>query len=468
MCDSNDLSGRQSKKFKSKKTYKSLKSEALDRQTVNKKLCLRSNSHKRQSFSERICDDLCEEILQYLSLEDKLKLEGVSKQFQRTVLKKNYELIIDTKIRKNKNNDKFLIIGNTFYDLKSFELLLKKCPNITTIELRVFDKYYLNEVFRLITKYCDNLREIKSIRAINIKNHKEFQRKFGQKIKTFDRLHQPIDYNLFPNIEKIVSDLKSSRSKRILPQLKLKQLNNLTMYIGEGDIVKTYVDTFPTLKYFELKNWCENSDSVYRSLDYISNLKNLIYFGFRSVYRENTKLFCDSLKRMAKKCQKLKSIECQFGISSDNSDIRQIFSSFVAFPALKRLDLCLEFNYLPDFDLNEFNSFEAFKGLSNITHLTLHLMGYWNLFLNIWHILTDVDIYLPKLQYLEIYSLRTNSFKITPEEVTQMADILSRLSRLQTLKLLFFKGVDFSEIEVKIREKCRKIRTIYIQNSSYY
>ena len=40
----------------SKKRQKSSGSEALDRQTVNKK-----------SFSDRICDDLCEEILQYLS-----------------------------------------------------------------------------------------------------------------------------------------------------------------------------------------------------------------------------------------------------------------------------------------------------------------------------------------------------------------------------------------------------------------
>ena len=289
------------------------------------------------------------------------------------------------------------------------------------------------EVFRLITKYCNNLREIKTTYLMNIKNHKEFQRKFGQKIKFFDRLLKPIDYNLFPNIEKIYCDISYRNLKRVLPQLKLKQLKNLTMDIQEGEIVNTYVDTFPTLEYFCLKNWPQNSDVIYHSLDYISNLKNLKHFGFRIVYRENTKLFCDSMKRMANKCQKLKSIECEFDISSNNSDIRQIFSSFVAFPALKRLHLSLSFNDLPDFDLDEFESFEAFKGLSNITHLTLRLICYWDLFLKIWHILKDIDIYLPKLQYLEI----ADSFKLTAEEVTQMADILSRLSRLQTLETPF-------------------------------
>ena len=72
-----------SKKCQSKKRLKSSGSEAFNRQTVSEK-CLRCELQNRQSFSDRICDDLCEEILQYLSLEDKLKLEGVSKQFQRT------------------------------------------------------------------------------------------------------------------------------------------------------------------------------------------------------------------------------------------------------------------------------------------------------------------------------------------------------------------------------------------------
>ena len=81
----------------------------------NKRLCLRSdsqNSHsfsdclvnkfeskednyRRDSFDDRFCDDLSEVILQYLSLEDKLRLECVSKQFQRTVFQRQYELYID-------------------------------------------------------------------------------------------------------------------------------------------------------------------------------------------------------------------------------------------------------------------------------------------------------------------------------------------------------------------------------------
>ena len=53
-----------------------------------------------------------------------------------------------------------------------------------------------------------------------------------------------------------------------------------------------------------------------------------------------------------------------------------------------------------------------------------------------------------------------NKFDTTPEGITQMADILSRLSRLETLKLKFKKGIDFKPIEEQITEKCKKIKEI--------
>ena len=59
--------------------------------SLSKRLCLRSDSQKRQSFSERICDDLSQ-VIQYLLIEDKLRYECVSKQFQRTVFEKQFVL----------------------------------------------------------------------------------------------------------------------------------------------------------------------------------------------------------------------------------------------------------------------------------------------------------------------------------------------------------------------------------------
>src|SRR6267154_1569112 len=95
----------------------------------------------RQTFSDRICDDLSEVLLSYLSFEDKIRFECVSQQFARTVYQKQYELIID-------NNS---IIKNI--DSKSFELLLKKCEFIRSIKF-IANIESVNEMIELITKYC--------------------------------------------------------------------------------------------------------------------------------------------------------------------------------------------------------------------------------------------------------------------------------------------------------------------------
>ena len=425
-------------------------------------LYLSNVSQNRQSFSDRICDDLCEEILQYLSLEDKLKLEGVSKQFQRTVLKKQYELTIKTmQYRKVTDKDKHLLIENMFIDLESFEKLLKKCPNIRSFELKEPEEECdYNEVFRLITKYCNNLREIDfGENEINDENIEEFQRKFGQQIKSLDYLNEAIGYNLFPNIERLKFD-DYNDLEEVIPRLKLNKLKKIELSLKkrQENLVKTCVDTFPTLTHLYLDFKTENEKTFYKSLEFSSNLKHLIDFRFDSGFAENTELFCDSLKRMANKCQKLKSFECNLVIT-ENLDIKQLLSSLEAFPALKRLNLCVSGDFFNENISKNIFSFEAFKGLSNITHLTLYI----NYYLFNETIFKDIDINLPNIQYLEFKA----SLNPSPEEVTQMADILSRLSRLQTLKLVFRKGINYNEIEVKIREKCRKIRLIDIKHYNY-
>ena len=159
---------------------------------------------------------------------------------------------------------------------------------------------------------------------------------------------------------------------------------------------------------------------------------------------------------MANNCQNLKSIVCRFDFNSQNSGLRQLLSHLKAFPALKRLNfwLHLDNNEVEDnIDVNQLFSFELFKGFENITHLTLLFSGEKE------SILKGIDINLPKLQYLKISRI----FDTTPEEVKEMGNILSRLSRLETLKLRFKSEVDFKPIEEQITEKCRKIRKIEIK-----
>ena len=112
----------------------------------NKRICLVIDSEKRQSFSERICDDLCPHILQYLSLEDKLRLDCVSQQFQRSIITSQRVISLDS--RRDDNN--WLI---------KLETLLKKSSNVR--EVRNPDIYYnksdYNKAIELIIKYINKL-----------------------------------------------------------------------------------------------------------------------------------------------------------------------------------------------------------------------------------------------------------------------------------------------------------------------
>ena len=163
------------------------------------------------------------------------------------------------------------------------------------------------------------------------------------------------------------------------------------------------------------------------------------------------------LKQLVKKFQRLDCLQKLNGLSIAfmESNFRLILSQLKAFPALKTLKLWADYPLI-DFTF----SFKRFKGFSNITHLSLYL-NLCNQSKNE-EMLKQIDINLPKLKYLEIRDI----FDTTPEGVHQIADILSRLSRLETLKLKFEFGVDFKPIEEQITKKCTKIKEIDIRSVS--
>ena len=169
------------------------------------------------------------------------------------------------------------------------------------------------------------------------------------------------------------------------------------------------------------------------------------------------------LKTLAKKFQRLDCLQKleTLSLAFRDSDLRGFWPQLKAFPALKRLDLWTDINgwnlVVEQHNQRDFGhcfTFEAFEGLSNITHLTLDFNSsqFYATFFE--GNLKDIDINLPNLHYLQI----KDKFNTTLKGVTQMADILSRLSRLETLKLQFRSGVDFMPIREQITEKCRKIK----------
>ena len=293
------------------------------------------DNYRRDSFDDRFCDDLSEVLLQFLSFEDKLRFECVSKQFQRTVFQRQYKLKIslcpDYYIVYLKSK---ISISNTYSRTKrdliyyhiedqsmhSFKALLKKCSNTKSIKLQEPD---LN--FRIVVSIYDKYARI-----------------------LYDRL---FEYN------------------RI----------------------------------------------------------------------------CGLFEQMANYCQNLKSIGCGFVIYDKNSDIRQFLTQLNAFPALKRLNLCLYLEKGHNIDVNELFSFELSKSLRKITHLTLDFdrgralrLSRRSSRLNKKHINSQEP------PYLEIKDIVDE----TLDGVTQMSDILRRKSQksewvLET-RCLKFKLIDYN------------------------
>ena len=102
-------SNEETKDMSSHNNEKSLKTNVLN--------ILSTNDSKRDSFETRICDDLSQYILQFLSFKDKLNFECVSKQFQRSVFNR---LLLDL---------------DYMSSISALKAMLKKCPNVRSIDL---------------------------------------------------------------------------------------------------------------------------------------------------------------------------------------------------------------------------------------------------------------------------------------------------------------------------------------------
>ena len=108
--------------------------------------------YRRDSFDDRICDDLCEDLLSYLPIEDKIRMQCVSKQFRRLLHRRQYDLTVSRQT-----------LGHRYrraFDAKTFESLLKRFPLITFISVDLIGHESGDQLIELITKYCKHLKAI--------------------------------------------------------------------------------------------------------------------------------------------------------------------------------------------------------------------------------------------------------------------------------------------------------------------
>ena len=128
---------------------------------------------------DRLGDDLTEEVLQYLTLEDKIRLECVPKQWRRLLFNKRFD--IELKVISENSNE--INSRKVFYlNEQVLELVVKKCPNI-----RKVSRFQRGKVLSMIVQYCHHLKALKLTDISSDDNTLSFFRKYLGKYR--DRIH---------------------------------------------------------------------------------------------------------------------------------------------------------------------------------------------------------------------------------------------------------------------------------------
>ena len=143
--------------------------------------------YAKNSF-DRFGDDVYEEILQYLTFEDKIRLECVSKQWKRCVYQRQYVIeVFDLDISNTHNSLNRLSKLKVYkrkLNVKAFQSVLKKCPNIKTVFIGINVE---SKVLSMIGRYCHCIKSLK-YRKINPSmiasfRTKKFFRMYGHKLE---------------------------------------------------------------------------------------------------------------------------------------------------------------------------------------------------------------------------------------------------------------------------------------------
>ena len=166
--------------------------------------------YAKNSF-DRFGDDLTEEVLQYLTLEDKIRLECVSKQWQRYVFRKQSVIeIVDNKTHNSLNE---LLDNRKQLNEQHLESVLKKFPNIRKVN---FICKIDSSMLSLIGRYCHRIKSL-SYEYSNEDKSLNFFRTYGHKLEELNLREPNEDVIEILNYVQMLRKLKLIFGLRVLP-----------------------------------------------------------------------------------------------------------------------------------------------------------------------------------------------------------------------------------------------------------
>jgi hypothetical protein len=415
-----------------------------------------NKKYSKQSF-DRFGDDLCQLLLSYLSISDKIRFECVSKQWQRLIFNSQFKLIISGG-EGNHTISELLLKSKKFkhlFNLKkdSFEILLKKLKSINEI---VIDNYCIidGQIVEYIYDNCVHLERFVCT-SIKIENFSEthlrqFCAKCGQKLKLiqFDGINEiemRTILRLSPNIRSVniknnnfITRIESLFIHSITKQLLSPKLDSIYISCYCVDDLMAFADKYSQqIKKIEIKFMSNYliANVMNNALKQISRFVNLetLYLLIYNHQKGPIYPIDDGLQMIAIKCTKLKHFICEM---TQNLVSGQLFEVFSNFTSLQTCKISTTYEHHSDY-----GSITDLKYCSNLTHLTLYLK-----YLSDKHF-KDIHLYLPKLKS---FKLNTSNGFITDQT-------LHCLAKLRKLSVIEISGITSSMFKITDAAVCNTI-----------
>ena len=244
-----------------------------------------------------------------------------------------------------------------------------------------------------------------------------------------------------PNIEELIINTFDSQ----LSQIKFNRLKSFkvsTIFEKDFNAFELFIENnTKTLKHLKVSGYY-NEVSTKRFLKIITKSVNLVHFSTDLGMFD--KYLIQEWTQIANNCKQLKSLKVSLNHSTLNQSLRLNDERLSTLRGLKRLEVLSIDLSGPRNDI-----IEDISTYHELTHLTVHSLYEFQE-----SILTDIDINFPKLKSLTI------DCPMIASEWT--AQVLSRLSSLETIELRIENEGIRSQIERQLIKNCKHFKSFKI------
>ena len=390
----------------------------------------------------RFGDHLTEEVLQCLALKEKIRHECVSKQWRRLVYNRQYKICLYTKPYKKHKLWHLLQIGRQSTE-QVLESVLKKCPNITSVDIRS-DRLNISFVLSLIGQYCPNIRSLNYTENFNEQhmNYLPFFHNNGHKLEELSIYGYSIHFDKIlkycPNLKKI--QIPENYKSALLPTNKeiLPKIEEFQICLKNKDQMKILSDKYSqTMKILNIEFYVSTTEDLKTCFECIARFENLKQLSLCFINLKTTQPIDDCLSLIGLKCNKLLKLDLCF---EEWVPIPyRLFYVFNDFKTIKKLKITLSCNRaLP-------GSVECFKHCEQLNDIDINYSELSEDFF------ANIASFVPKLQSLRITTQKQFS--------ESFFDSLHSMKQLEKV-YLNIKNNNFTGIQSQCRyfgKGCEKI-----------